>query len=488
MQTDTQNINDWRSEKQKFEGERLINALYYGATTAIITIIFLFIFNSVDGDVFNFTLPDDYQLFSIFEEWITEDDLQKVGSPGEEIITSIKRLVKMSAVAHTSTIESGDHQGDGNTAAIARLLAVYMISGSVFCSYRKMTPRRYKVYGQKAQLKDFIQLIKKYEGTILGHKIRPRFFLTRLSITLASAFGSHVIMSATWPIISLMFPALELNINEVGFVAALFTGVTVFVATYWALAATTHDILGLGLAIFVVGLSVSFAIAEPTLTNSPLCEYIFCYDACLYEYWYDVNISTLGIKGASAPLFTATLASTAVILLVLWLDIDSHVRKMIEHKNKISEKRTMLFIDILYILIVVGLLAVGVVRTEGDLWKNEAVHKLGAVGAVFATFGLSWILPMEKYRKVYKWISTGFLGFCFFVILLSSFRFNHFKFVGPGNGDVINMAALEIILFIAIWMWMYVAVNGLISYANQTAKTEPTPDGSAVGASEDGNQ
>ena len=436
-------------QQYEFATKRFQTALLYSTLATAGVVIALIVFTGLN--FFNIRhLPDQYKLYTSFYEWRTEGVEQApVCTWSCEILTQSTRLLT-SASDIAASMFAVDDQGSvvGNVAGIARLCTLIAVFFAVWFSYRKQLLTRYDLNGQTAQREDFENMP------------RWQFWLTRGLYSLASLFGTYVVVSIVWLCVAAMFKNMTLDWFNAALLIILFTGVTTLIATYGALAVTTREVLLLALLIFATGFSASFAL-------SPLVR---------KQEWWQLAVSSAGEFNPSAPLFTGTLLSGSLALVVLWFDIDSILQKMIADGSVrfLTAARWMWVARILYIMPVVGLTLVGFVRVDPVQYRfNMVFHAGGATLAVLGAILSGLLIRKHRFHPWYKIFSVYILlGATVLMALLGSVQLNPLAFAPVGDG-LVSLTVIELTLFLLIGLWMYVTVDNLLGQANINAFDGP---------------
>lgn len=428
-------------QKYEFLGQRFQTALLYatvataGVIVALVVVALLNLFN-MRG------LPESYRLYAPFLEWRSEGAVQyPVCAWGCEIVTQSTRLLSAASDIAASIIAP---DGQGSVAGIARLCTLISVFFAVWFTYRKQLSTRYTLNGQVAQHEDFDQMP------------RWQFHLSRVLYTLAALFGTYVVVSLLWLGLSLVFKNMMLTGFRAAVIIVMFTGVVTLVATYGALAVTTREILLLGLFMFVIGFSASFALAPPTHERQ----------------WWEVAVSNAGQLNPSASLFTGTLLSGALALVVLWFDIDSILHKMVSDGDVrlLSVGAWMWVTRLLYALPILGLLFVGFIRVdEVNHPSNTLFHAGGAVLAIVSVVISGILIRKRRFHPWYRIFSVHILlGLTAGMAVFGSLKLDPFSIVFPGTG-LISLTVIELALFGLIGLWVYITVDNLLGQANINA-------------------
>lgn len=432
-------------QRYEFLRRRIQTALQYagaaglGVLVALLAAAALNLFN-VGG------LPASYRFYAEFLDWRDE------GVPQFEVcewycelgIQSTRLLSSVSDIG--ASVVSGD--GFGNVAGIARLCTLVVVSLVVWATYRRQLVDRYQINAQQAQLEDFENLP------------RWQFWLCRLLYTVAMLYGTYVVTSVLWLFISQMFKNLYLSGLDAVVIVVLFTTLVGFVAAFNALAVSTRDVLNLAMFIFLVGFAVSFALAPEDRFN---------------QQWWERAVSNAGQLNPSAALFTGTLVSGSLALIVLWFDIDSIIMKLIaDGELRVFGVRGWMRISrLLYAGLALGLISVGLIRVAADAHRfNMVFHAGGAVGAILSVVICSLLIRKRRFHPWYKFFSVYILvGLTFGMGLVGSLKPNPPNlpsFVFPGTG-LISLTVIELALFGLIGLWVYLTVDNLLGQADINA-------------------
>ena len=424
-------------KKYKHQTQRFQTAFTYSTVATLGVIIALFVFSALN--ILNIRpLPETYRLFVPFREWRVDDnESPPVGSWSQEIGNQLTRLYNATADIGAS-IFSND--GQGNVAGIARLCTLVSVSFAVWFAFRRQLATYYEINAQKAQLEDF------------NATPRWQFWLSRVLFTLATLFGTYVVVSTVWFGLSLVFKNMILNWPDAFVVIILFTGAVTFAATYGALAVTTRDVLLLGLFTFAIGLSVSFALAPAN--------------------WYLGAVSNAGQLNPSAPLFTGTLLGGSLALVVLWFDMNSIIEKMISDGNiRLFNARAWMWVArVLYAFLILGLVFVGFIRVDKDNYPfNMVFHAGGAISAIASVVIAGLLIRKSRFHPWYKIFSVHILlGLTIGMAVFGSLKLESPYWVYPGTG-MISLTVIELSLMILIGLWVYFTVDGLLINANINA-------------------
>ncbi|MEP7290238.1 MAG: hypothetical protein ABI835_00590 [Chloroflexota bacterium] len=427
--------------KYQFQQKRFQTALAYSATGTLA--VFLALIVSFGLNFFGVTrLPEQFRLYAPFIDWSSTTEY-KVCDWSCEIRTQGTRLVKAAADIGASVLADEDAYY-GSVAGIARLCTLIAVSVTVWCAYRKQLAEYYEINAQPAQLEDFRETP------------RWQFWLSRGLYTAASLFGTYVVISIVWLGLSVIFKNVTLDRLNAAIVIVIFTGTVTFAAAYGALAATTRDVLLLGLFTFVFGFCASFAL-------SPLIE---------GRQWWERAVSNAGQLNPSAPLFTGTLLSGSIALWMLWYDINGVIEQMIADGKIVRWDATtwQRIARGLYAGLIIGLISVGLVRVDdANFPGNKVFHAGGAVLAILSVVAAGYMIRKQRFHPWYRFLSIHILlGATVLLAVFGSFRFDPPGFVATGTG-MISLTVIELTLFILIGVWVYVTVDNLLGQANINA-------------------
>ena len=335
---------------------------------------------------------------------------------------------------------------EGNIAGIARLCNLVAVSIAVFFAYRQQLTEYYFLNAQKAELEDF-QETPQWE-----------LWLSRIAYTLATLFGTYVVVSIFWLGVDLAFKDVTLNWFDASILIIGSTAVMTFIATFGALAVTTRGILLLGLMTYLFGLTASFAL-------TPLID---------GQQWWQRAVSSAGQLNPSAPVFTGTFLSGALAMLVLWLDVNGMVRKVIADGPLLllGARGWMNVVRVLYIAFVGGLLFVGFIRVDRiNFPRNMLFHAGGAMAAIACVVMSGLIIRKRRFPPWYKAFSVYILlGVTLGITILSSFTLDPFTIVDPGTG-IVSLTVLELVLLMMLGVWTYITVDNLVTIENIRALT-----------------
>lgn len=431
-------------KKQEFQRERFQTALIYSTLATVGVIIALVVSSAFN--LFNIApLPESYRLFAPFVEWGSVGDEYDVCRWDCEIIVQSTRLVRAAQYIGASIVATDQRQG--NVAGIARLCTLVAVTVAVWFTYRRKLEKYYTLNAMQAQLEDF--------------KTMPtgQRWLSRIFYTVASLFGTYVVVSIVWLGLSMLFRNLILDWVNAAIVVVVFTGSVTFGATFVALVASTRDVLLLGLFTFVFGFSASFALAPATIVDGSPFE------------WWQGAVSSAGQLNPSAAVFTGTLLSGSLTLVVMWFDINSIVQKLINDSQLrlLSARAWMAVAGLLYAILVVGLLFVGFIRVDRsnpDLAMNTYFHAGGAVAAIASVVVSGLLIPKRRFHPWYRIFSDFILpGVTLALFFLGSFRLESPFLFFPGTG-FISLTVIELAVLMLIGMWTYVTVDNLLGQAN----------------------
>lgn len=429
-------------QKYEFQRMRFQTAFIYAGVTTVGVIIALLVATLLDVMPVS-RLPETYRLFAPFVEWSNTGAQDQVCSWECEILTQSTRLFKAASDVGASIVSR--ETGQGNIAGIARLCSLISVSIVVWFSYRKQLVQYYTMNAQQAQLNDF------------NSTPRWQFWLSRIFYTLAALFGTYVMVSIIWFGLSLVFKNLTLQWFNAAIVVVVFTWTATFAGAIMGLAASTRHVLLLGLFTFVFGFSASFALAPTTEVEGLAFE------------WWQGAVSSAGRANPSASLFTGTLFSGSLSLVVLWFDINSIIQAMIDDGKVrlLSAKGWMWVARLLYAALILGLLAVGFIRVDrANFPINMVFHAGGAVLAIASVVICALLIRKHRFHPWYKIFSVHILlGVTVVMAVFGSFRFDPPTFVPPGEG-IISLTVIELTLLILIGVWGYITVDNLLAQAN----------------------
>ena len=429
-------------KKYDFQRERFQTALLYSTLATMGVIIALIVSSAFN--LFNINpLPETYRLFAPFVEWGIVGAEYDICRWDCEIGVQSTRLVKAVQYIGASIVSAEDWQW--NVAGIARLCTLVSVSFAVWFAYRKKLEQYYMINAHQAQLEDF--------------KTTPRwqFWLSRVCYMLATLFGTYVVVSILWLGVSVMFRNMTLRWFEAAIIIVAFTGTITFAGAWGALAASTRDVLLLGLFTFVFGFSASFALAPATQV-----------DGIGFEWWQGA-VSNVGQFNPSAALFTGTLLSGSLALVVMWFDLNSIIQKMINDGaiRFLSARAWMGVAGLLYALLVIGLLGVGFIRVDRENFpENTLFHAGGAVLSIASVVVSGLLIRKHRFHPWYQIFSVHILlGVTLIMAFLGSFRIDPPSFVFPGTG-IISLTVIELSLLLLIGLWTYVTVDNLLGQAD----------------------
>jgi hypothetical protein len=429
------------AEKYAYLTQRFQTAVLYSALTTAGVLIALITISALN--LLNIRpIPEMYRLYAPFVEWQSDGTRQFVVCAWNcEIATQATRLLNATSDIGASIFADA---GQGSVASIARLCSLISVFFAVWFTYRKQLVTWYRLNMQEAQRQDFEQMP------------RWQFWLTRALFTIASLFGTYVIVSILWLGLSLIFKDMTMNWINALIVIILFISTTTLIATYCALAVTTREILLLGLMIFVVGFSASFALTKPYADHQ----------------WWQIAVSNAGQLNPAASLFTGTLLSGSLTLIVLWFDIDSILQKMVGDGDVrwFSANLWMWVARGLYIVLVLGLMFIGLIRVDQTNYPfNMVFHAGGAILAIASVIVSGLLIRKRRFHPWYKLFSVQILlGLTVSMSVLGSLKLDPPAVVFPGTG-IISLVVIELSLFVLIGLWIYATVDNLLGQANLNA-------------------
>ena len=419
--------------RQRFQTAFLITTM--ATVGVIVALVIVSIFN-ISGIS---QLPDDYLLYETFYEWRSEGATQyPVCSWNCEIAVQSTRLVTAASEIALSVITV---DGRGNIAGMARLCTLVTVLFSVGFAYRRQLLAHYTINAQPAQHDDFATM--------------PNWqrWLNRTLYILATAFGTYVLTSVLWLGLAMVFRELSLNWFRSGIVIVLFTGTITFIATYVALAASTRTVLSLGLFTLAAGFALSFALVPQSLGHQ----------------WWEVAVSNAGQFNPSASLFTGTLLSGSLALVIIWFDMDSIIHKMIDDGDiQILSPDTWRWIArLLYFALILGLLLIAFIRVDQDNFPlNMVFHAGGSLAAIASTVIAGLLIRKKRFHPWYHIFTVYILlGLTLGMSILGSLKFDPFSLVFPGTG-IISLVVIELVLFVLMGLWLYLTADNLLGQAN----------------------
>lgn len=409
------------------------------------------------------TLPGTYRISDTFFEWTraesdegcpNQDNLDNLACVGdvfrEFAISAIRLVTNFLGLFASMVIEDSQATSLGG---VARFLSVFSISSAVFLSYRRHLDTRYELNNQISQLADFRDL-----------KTKTRTFLwTRILYTLATMFGSYVVVSLVWVGLSQIFKEIAFQTSTAWIIIALFVVLSTFAATYWASAVTSREIIMIGAGTFVLGFTVSFAVA-------PLMNVATVPGG---EQWWKGAISNAGKLQPSGALFTSALAGLAIVFWIVWYDIDSIIENAIAHSGQRMTPlinirhiqwfsvRTKHIIVFFYTLVIIGLISIGLVRVAypvSQFFLNLFFHSiLGAIGAIGGLFFVCWhVSRLTKKTILSPWYDRYFIvgALVSIVALAASYT------------DIMNLTTAELIIFSLSGVLMVFTIELLLLQAD----------------------
>jgi hypothetical protein len=430
-------LQDNLTQKYDYQVLRIKTALMYTVAATLGAIIGLIVASMLNLPNVN-PLPEANNFYAEFLEWRGKGLEDPVCIWHCEIVTQVKRLVSNAIIIGASIITEGH---EGNIVAMARLCSLISVIFAVGFAFRQQLPQFYSLNAQKAELEDF-QNTPGWE-----------LWLSRILYTLASLFGTYVVVSILGFGLSKAFKELTLNWFNALLVIIVFTGTMTFAAVFGALAVTTRGVLLLGLFTVMIGLAVSFALA-PEIDD---------------QQWWLKAVSSAGQFNPSAPIFTGTLMSGSLTLVVLWFDINRMIHKMIIDGDVklLTANQWMWVARILYATVVLGLFFVGLIRVDkANFAVNSWFHAGGAVAAIASVAISGLLIRKRRFHPLYKFFSVYIqLGVTIALIVLGSLKLESPWIGSPGTG-IINMTVLELSLFALMGLWGYLTVNNLVVQAN----------------------
>ena len=435
-------LEDQLIQKYEYLRQRFQAAFMYTAMATGGVIVALIVISALNISGIS-QMPDDYRLYETFYEWRSEGATQyPICSWDCEIVTQSTRLLTAASDIALSVISSS---GQGNIAGMARLCTVVAVLFTVGFSFRRHLLLHYTINAQPAQREDF-ETMPPWQR-----------WLNRLLYVLAAVFGTYVAVSVLWLGLSLVFREVNLNWFRAGIVIVLFTGTITFIATYLALAASTRDILLLGLFILGVGFSVSFALVPQSLVE---------------HQWWQVAVSNAGQFNPSASLFTGTLLSGSLALAIPWFDTDSIIHKMIDDGDVrlLSADGWRWVARLLYFVLVLGLLLIAFIRVDQVNYPfNMVFHAGGSIAAIVSAIIAGLLIRKKRFHRWYRIFTVYILlGLTLGMSILGSLKLDPLSIVYPGTG-IISLVVIELALFVLIGLWLYITAENLLGQANINA-------------------
>ena len=435
------NNTEWLHDNLKKQYEqklrRIQTAAGYSAAATIGVVIALIVVSALHL-VSVGPLTERNQLYAQFLEWDTTGPQIQVCNWDCEIGIQVRRLFSNDVLVLASVI-ANDHEG--NIAGIARLCTLVAVTITAAFAYRRQVAEYYSLNGQQAELNDF-QATPPWEQ-----------WVSRVFYTLATLFGTYVVVSLLWLGISLAFKELSLNWFDSSIVIIGFTAVTTFVATYGALAVTTRGVLLLTLMTYGFGLSASFALSQ--LIDG--------------QQWWERAVSAAGQLNPSASVFTGTFLSGSFAMVVLWFDINSMIHSIVNDGKPwlLKPAQWMIVVRVLYIIFVLGLLFVGFIRVDQKNFpQNMLFHAGGAIASISSVVMSGLLIRKRRFPPWYTAFSVYILfGVTVVIAILSSLTLNPLTVVFPGTG-IISLTVMELILLMLLGVWMYITVDNLVAIEN----------------------
>lgn len=419
------------------------------------------------------TLPPTYRIDDTFFEWTraesdegcpNQDNLENLACVGDVVrefaISGIRLVTNFMGLFASMVVEDSQITSLGG---VARFLSVFSISAAVFLSYRRHLEDRYEMNHQYSQLHDFRDLkTKKYT-----------FLWTRILYTVATMFGSYIVVSLVWVGLSQVFKEISFGTPAAWVIIGLFVILSTFAATYYASAVTTREIILIGAGTFVLGFTVSFAVA-------PLMNVVSTQGG---EQWWKGAISNAGKLQPSGALFTSALAGLAIVFWIVWYDIDSIIENAIEHSGRphtpiinirniqLFPFRTKYIIIFFYVLVIIGLISIGLVRVAYPVSQfalNLFFHSvLGAFGAIGGLFFVCWhVSRLTKKTILSPWYDRYFIAGA--LISIAAFALSY--------TPIMNLTTAELIVFSLSGVLMFFTIELLLLQAD-LPDTPPVPEG-----------
>lgn len=434
---------------------RLQNAGLISLITTVLVVSIGFVF-------YVSSLPPNFAINGTFLEWTLQENEAEcpnhdnpacVGDVLREFEISISRLGNNLFGLFQSTRIDDETSYLGG---VARLLSVISISIAVFYAYRRHLEERYIVENKRSQLEDFRDLKE--------HKLT--FFFTRILYTAATFFGSYIVISLAWVVLSQIFRGLSLTTIWAWMVIGGFVFASTFASTYWAIAVSTRELVLIGVGTFVLGFAVSFAVA-PLMINPETMEKT---DTVR---WWTMAISSAGKLQPAASLFTSALASLAVVFWIVWFDIDSIIEMGIAKSGEASvpivdidnvkwvHVNRKYLIIVCYTFVIVGLLSIGLVRVDrpaSDFALNIFFHSiLGAGGAILGLFFVCWHVKLITRRTIF---TLPYRVYFIIGAIISAVALGLYTFLG------VNLTAVELVIFTISGSLMVITIEILLLQAD----------------------
>jgi hypothetical protein len=131
----------------------------------------------------------------------------------------------------------------------------------------------------------------------------------------------------------------------------------------------------------------------------------------------------------------------------------------------------LMFVGSAYTIIVIGLMLVGLVRTNGEGWTlNNIIHTGGVGSAAIVIIILTFLTPNQDFHPYYR-------GFSYFYAV-SIIVLGILTFFAPDTsecvGAIVTLTTLEIVTLSLITVWTYLTIINLLNYANEALGNKST--------------
>jgi hypothetical protein len=185
--------------------------------------------------------------------------------------------------------------------------------------------------------------------------------------------------------------------------------------------------------------------------------------------WWEVAVSNAGQFNPSASLFTGTLLSGSLALVILWFDTDSIIHKMIDDGDVrlLSADGWRWVARALYFVMIFGLLLLAFIRVDQVNFPfNMVFHAGGSIASISCAVIAGLLIRKKHFHRWYR-IFTIYvlLGLTVGLSILSSLKLDPLSVVFPGTG-IISLVVIELALFILIGLWVYITAENLLGQAN----------------------
>jgi hypothetical protein len=327
-----------------------------------------------------------------------------------------------------------DSFSDRHVAGVSRFLAVIAIFLFTLITYRALLLDRF----QNEARKDMITVFSHSGWHLIGV-----FFVPTIAAIL-----SYILLTEGWILLADMFEDVKMTAIGAIFVTTVFVGTITFIVVSWTVAITTRDLLNFGLLTFVIGLSAGFAVADGA--------------------WWQAAVSEVGKDSQSDLLFAITLVSASIVFMLLWIDLDKLIRDIVGDKFKL--------IRALYLLASFSLALIGLFPRLGDdsgpydatYILTFLAHTGGAlIALIIFLFGgmvvfTIWMKRLGIFSRLFTGLSLAYVVFAVFEMI--GFAIDQSN--NPDEVSFINLTAVELIAFIGIGLWLYGALDNLLTRAN----------------------